>query len=57
MTVEISRMCHSFATGKLLFSVLQTTAMSKTAIETLNLVLCDHRFELSMCCEIRQCTK
>ena len=39
-------------TGKLLSTVHQTTAMSETAPETLNLVAWDHRFELSMCCEI-----
>ena len=43
---------YSFVTGKLLYSVLQTTAISEAAIETLNVVLWDHRFELSMCCEI-----
>ena len=57
MAVRISRSVISFGTGKLLSSVLQTTATSEIAIETLNLVVWDHRFELSMCCEIRQCTK
>ena len=52
---------YSFVTGKRLRSVLQTTTMSETAIKILNLVLWDHRFELSMCCEIfffwlRRCT-
>ena len=43
---------HSFISSNFLCSVLQTTAISEAAIETLNLVVWDHRFELSMCCEI-----
>ena len=43
---------YSFVTGKLLYSVLQTTAISEAATETLNVVVWDHRLELSMCCEI-----
>ena len=51
MTVKISGNV-SFVTSKHLCSVLQTTAMSETVNEALNLVVWDHRFELSMCCEI-----
>ena len=43
---------HNFVTVKFLCGILQTTATSETAIETLNLIVWDNRFELSMCCEI-----
>ena len=52
MTVKISGSAIVLVTGRLLSSALRNTAMSKTAIETLNLVVWDHRFELSVYCEI-----
>ena len=50
------RKLHGFVSVKLLSSIVQSTTMS----ETINLVVWDHRFELSVLCEIvffwlRQC--
>ena len=43
---------HTFVAGNVLSSVLKSTAMSETAIKTLNLVIQNHSFEVSVCCKI-----
>ena len=53
MTVKISESAVVLLRVKNFSSVLQTTAISETAIETLTLVIWDDRFELYVCCQIK----
>ena len=49
---EVSGNVILLFTDKLSFGALQNTAMPNTTTETLNLFILDHRFGLSVYCEI-----